>query len=949
MRSSRYVSAIRHLSANLAPGASRLVERDDELEVIESAVDRVHHGGGEAIVLEADAGLGKTALLDHAAGLAAAADLSVRRVAPSRLERSFPFGVVRGLLEEPARTFSERRYPHPSDGPAHAAAEVLTRGAISSTRETTAIAHDVYRLCARLSEARPIALLVDDAHWSDPPSLEVMSYLARRLDDVSVLLVLSARANALGAVGDLLGLIGVARATSVLRPRPLTPTGAVRLIHSIAPTAPVSVCADYHRETAGNPWLLTELARQLARDGVTPAGGPRARDWSISGRGREAVRQRLAELEPGERAVASALAILEPDAPAPRVTALTAGVAIGELGGARQALSAAGLLAPGGRGLAHGWLAAAIRDGLAPADRDRLHRAAGTALIEEGAGAETAAAHLLRCEPAGDPRVTEALRAAATEASGRGAPAAAVRYLERAERERATDDEHGLILAELATAAFDAGLPGSRERLRESLREAFLTPCRIDVLTRLAGLSIVDDGDSELAQVIERELAAQPDPDVKVAVEAAALDTLMVVPDRHAERRHRAQAIELTSRTEPLLRRVVLAHRAWLGTELGAPNAAACAQLVGEALSGQLLVGEAWRRSAFHLCVRVLVMCDRDDEARRALATMRQEASARGSLPLRTAAAFYAAELALRVGDLSAAAGKAQHARALAGEELGGFAGGAVAVLLWTWAEAGEFARARELLAEHPLDAPTAPPPWAAGVRFARARLALGEGDFERAYADALEAGALREREGRVNPTWTPWRSTAALALAHLDRREEAAALAEAELVLAERFGAPIPIARALHACAVADADHETRIELCTRSLGVIADAAAPLERVRVQLELGSALASLGRRTEARAHLRPALATADAIAAVPLAERARRALVATGLRPRRAALDGEAALTPRQRQILRLAAAGKTNKAIAQELFLSIKTVETHLAAGYRKLGVSGRDEIAIG
>ena len=202
--------------------------------------------------------------------------------------------------------------------------------------------------------------------------------------------------------------------------------------------------------------------------------------------------------------------------------------------------------------------------------------------------------------------------------------------------------------------------------------------------------------------------------------------------------------------------------------------------------------------------------------------------------------------------------------------------------------------------------------------------------------------------QGRVNPTWTPWRSTAALALAHLDRREEAAALAEAELALAERFAAPIPIARALHACAVAETDHETRVELCLRALAIISDAPAALEQVRVQLELGSALASLGRRTEAREHLRPALATADASAAVPLAERARRALVATGLRPRRAALDGEAALTPRQRQILRLAAVGKTNKAIAQELFLSIKTVETHLAAGYRKLGVSGRGEIGL-
>ena len=78
-----------------------------------------------------------------------------------------------------------------------------------------------------------------------------------------------------------------------------------------------------------------------------------------------------------------------------------------------------------------------------------------------------------------------------------------------------------------------------------------------------------------------------------------------------------------------------------------------------------------------------------------------------------------------------------------------------------------------------------------------------------------------------------------------------------------------------------------------------------------------------------------------------LAQRARRELVATGLRPRQAAIEGAAALTPRQRQVCELAAAGKGNRAIAQELFLSIKTVEAHLAAGYRKLGVSARAELA--
>ena len=78
-----------------------------------------------------------------------------------------------------------------------------------------------------------------------------------------------------------------------------------------------------------------------------------------------------------------------------------------------------------------------------------------------------------------------------------------------------------------------------------------------------------------------------------------------------------------------------------------------------------------------------------------------------------------------------------------------------------------------------------------------------------------------------------------------------------------------------------------------------------------------------------------------------LAQRARRELAATGLRPRQAALEGVAALTPRQRQVCELAAAGKGNRAIAQELFLSVKTVETHLAAGYRKLGVNARADLA--
>jgi DNA-binding CsgD family transcriptional regulator len=214
----------------------------------------------------------------------------------------------------------------------------------------------------------------------------------------------------------------------------------------------------------------------------------------------------------------------------------------------------------------------------------------------------------------------------------------------------------------------------------------------------------------------------------------------------------------------------------------------------------------------------------------------------------------------------------------------------------------------------------------------------ITEGRFEEAYAMACRAG--EESIG--------WRSTAAIALAHLGRREEAIALAETDLASARASGASGPVARALVARVVAEPDDAARAGLAERALEELADGPAQIEHsVRLRLEFGRSLTRLGHRVEAREPLRTALADADRAGATMLAQHARRELVATGLRPRRAALDGADALTPRQRQICALAAAGKGNRAIAAELFLSIKTVETHLAAAYRKLGVSTRASLA--
>jgi DNA-binding CsgD family transcriptional regulator len=477
--------------------------------------------------------------------------------------------------------------------------------------------------------------------------------------------------------------------------------------------------------------------------------------------------------------------------------------------------------------------------------------------------------------------------------------------------------------------------------LRAALNEVADDEARLDVLGRLAMLNVLDGHDADLSQLLADEIPGDADSELRLAYEAAALDAMVMVPGRHAERARRAEAIDLSQVDDPLLRRVFLGHRAWLAAERGDPDADRVAALALQALSGDFLLDESPRRATYHLSVRALVLADHAKEAELAIDRLREDATARGSARMRSAAAWYAAELALRRGQVVEAESYARAALELVDDGPNVITGGATEVLVVALAERGAFSEAHELAPDSAGDAA-----WDVGLRHSAARLALAEGDFERAYTLALEAGARRAKEGRTNPARTPWRSTAALALAHLGRRDDAAALADEELTLAARFGAPVPIATALHARAVAEADLGERVGLCERALVVAGLAPTALVTSRVRITLGNALRNLGRRVEARGALVPALADADAGGAVLLAKEAQRELVATGLRPRRAATSGAAALTPRQRQVCELAAQGKSNRAIAHELFLSIKTVETHLALCFQKLGVAARSEL---
>ena len=230
-------------------------------------------------------------------------------------------------------------------------------------------------------------------------------------------------------------------------------------------------------------------------------------------------------------------------------------------------------------------------------------------------------------------------------------------------------------------------------------------------------------------------------------------------------------------------------------------------------------------------------------------------------------------------------------------------------------------------------------------VWLARGRLRVAEGDVDGGVRDVLHYGAVCEALGRRNPGYFPWRSTAAAALVPLGRRDEAATLARDEYVQAELTGVPGARGRALGTLAAAQRGDDA-VATATAAVELSAGSPLVLDAAEARIVLGRALRLVGRREQAREPLRQALDTATRIDAQPMAERARHELLATGARPRRPALRGVAALTPTELRVASLAAQGLTNRQLAHTLYVSPKTIETHLAAAYRKLGVAGKADL---
>jgi DNA-binding CsgD family transcriptional regulator len=321
-----------------------------------------------------------------------------------------------------------------------------------------------------------------------------------------------------------------------------------------------------------------------------------------------------------------------------------------------------------------------------------------------------------------------------------------------------------------------------------------------------------------------------------------------------------------------------------------------------------------------------------------------QELARQRARPLATAiSASIAAHLAVRDGDIRQALAFGEQALAAADSWVAILA---TAFLVPALIDAGETGRALALLAEHGLSEGDLLPVFPFNVaQYARGCLRAATGDHEAAVTDLLGLGAVATSWGIVNPAAIPWRSAAALSHSALGDSAAARRLAGEEIGLARRWGAAREIGVALRAAGLAEGG-ERGIELLTEAVIVLRGSTARLELARALLDLGAAHRRAGARGTARDLLRESLDLAHGLGGHALAGRARDELVAAGGRPRRDAIRGRDSLTPSELRVAELAAAGRTNRQIAQALFVTQRTVENHLTSTYAKLGITARPEL---
>jgi DNA-binding CsgD family transcriptional regulator len=922
-------------------GAGGLLERAAELEVLDGLLDAAGRGEGGLVLLKGPPGIGKTRLLNACAAGARRRGMVVLGVRGDELVMQESFAGARELLWPEVRGGGSEIF----DGAAGLAAAVFepVRGDRVDRDRPAGVLHGLYWLVANLADRGPLLLVVDDAQWLDAASARFISYLARRVESLPVLLAVGMRQDEPGGSADMVaGLEEVA--ASVLRPGPLSEAAVGLLVRSgLGGSADTQLCQWCHDATGGNPFYVRAVTAALAAEPGRPAGGL-ARSVRTLGAGAVAssVLVRVGRLGAECERLAQALAVLAPGTPL-RHAARLAGLEHEEAAAAADALRAADLLASGpALSFSHPIVRDAVGTQVAASRRALLHYAAAGLLASESAPADRVAAHLLSAEAYGEAWVVDALRTAARRALVQGAPDAAVSYLRRALTEPPSPEIRFDVLLELGRA--EVLLPAEHDfaALREALELAGDPRQRAEIALELAwGLSTMTRF-AEAASLLEGVLEREKDLDPALVESSEAVLIGGGVEDLTASKRMLARAVghfERAKRGE-IRDPVMLAALSLAGAVAGVP-ALEVAGLARLALRDESLLE---RGAAYGAATSGLYLADQLDEAARAQDVGIAWAQRRGSAPMFMAMSVWRGETAFRTGELAIAEDHLRRAHEL-GVELGvGLF--AVMFLIEVLLERGCVEEAFDLIESAEISEPQLVL-WQGVVALAqRGRVRVARGELEAGVSDLLDADRRMAAGGLQLNVLVDWTSTAVLALAELGHGDQAQALVSRELSAAAVFGAPRRrgIALSAHGRLEPGPDGLIRLRQATQ---LLEHCPARLDHARALVNLGIGLRARGQTEDSRKALSHGLDIARVCGAGALMDQARAELVATGARPRRDALRGPAALTPAELRTVRMAVGGLTNREIAQALFVSAKTVEAQLSHAYAKLAIHSRSELA--
>ncbi len=934
----------------VAAATGPLLERNEELARIESALADARTGRGRFVVVEGPAGIGKTALLAAARTAAAEEGMRVLRARATEMETNFAFGVVRQLFEPPLVEVSDLERAELLQGAAGVAAGLLALPGAPSTDgppspgvdPSFAILHGLYWLCSNLTAVGPLCLVVDDAHWADAPSLRYLAFLLTRLEELDAVLVVATRPREAGAGAELLTTLTTDSSADVIQVSPLTRAAVVQLLEArLGGTPDPDVVDTCLRVTRGTPFQVHELVTALSEEGIGSATRTVGRS----------IRLRLGRLPEHAGRLARALAVLEQSdlLQAARLAGLE------ELEAAETAdlLATAGILEPG-RPLTfvHPLVRSGIYSELSSAERGKGHRRAAELLAEQPGTDARVAEHLLVSEPAGDRWVVERLVAAACAAGKQGAPESEAVFLRRALAEPAPPGDRSALLLDLGMAEASAGLADWREHLQQAVDAAPDAAAAAEAALVLAQALSGTQRFAEAVEVLDHAAATLDAPRSELALQLEAAAVVAEMSDPVSMPSGSLRGATLRERAaDPAAPAELLAAAAFVSVltneraEVGAELASRALLAGGSALRGS--DGRPWFSFTgwFSQATFTLLWAERYAQVRPLLDASIAQARATGDSTRLAMGLAGRGWLALRRGDLSAAEGDTRIA--LAATELPAPPMYRVmngALLIKTLVDQGELDAAEHALA--PLDSETEGGSLiAALLRFARGRLRVAQGRIAEGLEDILAAGVLFTRAEVICPGPISWRSEAALAQRALGDHEAAESLAEEELELARAFGAPGALGVALRAAGVM-AGGDRGALLLREAIDALERGDARLERARSLADLGAMLRRRNRRTEARELLREALDAARRAGAKPLAEYAETELRATGARPRRVVLRGLDSLTASERRIAELASEGLTNREIAQTLFVTARTVEGHLTSVFRKLQLDSRNEL---